>query len=103
VKEIQKYDGDGHLLASIGSAGPGLGQFRVAKVAAVDTQGNLYVTDVSNHCVQVSDIGGNFLRRFGSMGNGEGELRAPLGLAVAPDGSVYVADANDRVQKFRQE
>lgn len=49
---VAKYNQSGQLLAKWGSLGPGDGQFRGGGDVAVDSQGNVYVSDSINKTVQ---------------------------------------------------
>lgn len=68
---------------------------------AVDDNGNVYVTDISDR-IRKFTHDGTFVASFGASGSGEGEMRVPVGIAVGDDGSIYVAEdtPNHRVQKF---
>lgn len=92
----------------LGSYGDGNGQFifRVEPdhfgAVAVDTSGNMYVTDYNSR-VQKFDPNGNFLMKWGSPGSDDGEFAANSHMSIAVDisGNVYVSDAgNYRIQKF---
>jgi hypothetical protein len=54
---VHKYDKDGNIVKSIGSAEPGNGpyQFRIPHDVVVDDKGFVYVADRSNHRIQVFD------------------------------------------------
>ena len=76
---------------------------------AVDSAGNVYISDTSNQRVRrvvngiINTIAGT--GQAGFSGDGAAATSAQLfgvrGLAVAPDGTVYVADSNNyRVRKF---
>jgi len=83
-----------------GSAGSGDGQFNFPRGIAIDSAGNLYVADSTNHRIQVFDTSGTFLTKWGSLGIGEGEFNNPVGIA---ESSIYVADFNNhRIQKFSE-
>ena len=71
---------------------------------ATDTQGNVYVADLSNYRVCKFDGNGRFLTTWGSRGKGDGQFNElSAGIVVDAQGYVYVADPyNDRVEKFRQ-
>ncbi len=77
------------------------GQLRSPWGIAVDSQGDVYVTDTGNHRVQKFDREGNFITQWGGFGNGDGQFNFPYGIAVDAKGSVYVVDSgNTRVQQF---
>ncbi len=89
-------------VAQFGQEGVDDGEFRSPTGIALDGEGNIYVADTDNHCIQKFDRDGNFVARWGGEADSEeGAFYYPRGLATAPDGTVYVADSgNNRVQKF---
>ncbi len=69
--------------------------------AAVDGQGDLYVSDTGTHQIHVFSPGGELIRSFGGLGSELGKLYEPRGLAVDAQGNLYVADTwNARVVKY---
>ncbi len=87
-----------------GSQGNQGGQFQNPRGVAVDSNGNIYVVERSNHRVQKFDSTGTFLKKWGSRGTGEGKFRYPQGVAVDDNDNIYVVDSvNNRVQKFDSE
>jgi DNA-binding beta-propeller fold protein YncE len=85
-------------------AGSGIGQFHCPDGGvAFDGEGNLVVSDGSNHRIQVfrySD--GAHLRSFGSAGAGAGQFNIPWGIAFDGAGHIIVSDNNNhRVQVLR--
>lgn len=112
---IQKFDTSTNVLPQLltkwgGSSEPGhasspqaqeAGQLRSPWGIAVDSQGDVYVSDTGNHRVQKFDREGNFITQWGGFGNGDGQFNFPYGIAVDAKGSVYVVDSgNTRVQQF---
>ena len=74
--------------------------FRPAYVA-VDTSGNIYVTENERHRVRKFDPAGALVTEWGSLGTGNLQFKSPRGIAVDAQGRVYVADyGNARVRRF---
>jgi DNA-binding beta-propeller fold protein YncE len=81
-----------------GSKGFGSGQFYTPHGVAIDTVGNVYVSDVY---IQKFNSNGNYITQWGSRGTGNGQFNVPWGIAIDKSGNIYVADFyNNRVQKF---
>lgn len=71
---------------------------------AVDSEGNVYVTDTFNARVQVFNADGEFVRMWGKPGNTAGCFMRPKGIAIDADDHVYVVDAEfNNVQVFTNE
>jgi YD repeat-containing protein len=105
-----------------GSSGSGGGQFEGPQHDAIDSHGNLWVTDYSNMRIQEFSSSGTFMLavgwgvkdgkaeaetcttacRAGISGSGNGQFEGPFGIAVnQSSGNVYVADyAGSRVEEF---
>ena len=111
LDQVLVYDADPpyRLLRKIGTAGKDHtltepGQFSRPTNAAVDADGNLYVSDTFNDRVEIFDADGNFIRTFGKAGDGPGYFARPKGIAIDSDGHVWIADTvQDRVQVFTPE
>lgn len=110
LDQVVVFDADTHaLLRKIGTTGKNHtltdpGNFSKPTNAAVDKDGNLYVTDTLNDRVEVFDADGNFVRTFGQNGDSVGSFARPKGIAIDSDGHVWVADAMlNRVQVFTPE
>ena len=86
-----------------GSKGSDEGQFLEPAGVAVDSSGNVYVSDFSNNRIQKFTSNGTFITKWGSSGSGEGQFNRPENVAVDSSGNVYVGDtSNNRIQVFRQ-
>jgi uncharacterized protein (TIGR03663 family) len=105
---IQKFDQSGEFLAEWGAFGETQGRAKEAQNVfygprgiAVDSEGNVWVTDTGNKRVIKFDPGGNILGQYGGSGAGDGQFQEPVGIAIDSEGHIYVADTwNRRVQVF---
>lgn len=80
-----------------GSEGTADGQFSYPYGIAVDSSGNVYVTDLLNHRIQKFDSNGNFITKWSYSG----EQFYPRGITVDSSNNVYVTDwNNNRIQVF---
>jgi DNA-binding beta-propeller fold protein YncE len=105
---ILKYNPQGKLLKSWGQ-----GLFNFPHGAALDAQGNLWVTDArggngKGHQVFKFDPDGKILMTLGkpgTSGSGPGLFDQPTDVVIAPDGDIFVTDShrngkNNRVVHF---
>ncbi|MBI3762981.1 MAG: SMP-30/gluconolactonase/LRE family protein, partial [Chloroflexi bacterium] len=107
---VQKFDANGKLQLAWGSFGDiaqntaAPGTFNEPWGIAVDSKGDVFVSDTWNHRVQKFDANGNVLTTWGTFGTGEGNnfaMWGPRGLAVDSQDRVYVADTgNKRILVF---
>ena len=66
---------------------------------AVNTKGNIAITDGSGDCVYIFDKEGNCLRKIGSRGGNARKFNFPRGVTYLNDNEILIADArNDRIQ-----
>ncbi len=108
--QVVVFDADNYkLLRRIGTGGKkhtltSPGDFALPTHVAVDSEGNVYVTDTLNNRVEIFDADGSFIREFGKGGDGPGRFARPKGIAIDHDGHIWVADeVQSRVQVFDQE
>lgn len=102
---IQRFDSSGNFISKFATlniaSSTADGSVYFPTSIALDSSGNVYVTDSSNHRVQKFDAAGNFLMKFGSQGSGDGQFSYPNGIAVNSDNEILVFDRyNSRVEKF---
>ncbi|MFN7992695.1 MAG: 6-bladed beta-propeller [Bryobacteraceae bacterium] len=80
------------------------GNFSLPTNVAVDSEGDVYITDTFNNRVQIFDGDGNFVSMFGKHGDGVGQFERPKGIAVDCDRHIWVVDAaQDRVKVYDRE
>ena len=88
-------------LMSFGSEGTGPGQFEHPWGVAVNTHGEMAVSDQDNHRVQVFSTEGRFLFSFGEEGTGNGQFNLPRGVTYDRNDNLLVVDSeNQRIQQF---
>lgn len=78
----------------------GNGEFQFPYDIAIDSSGNVYVTDTYNHRIQKFTSSGTFISTWGSEGPGDGQFSYPIGIAIHGDDVYIVDDNNHRIQKF---
>ncbi|MEA3344921.1 MAG: TIGR03663 family protein, partial [Chloroflexota bacterium] len=107
---VQVFDAQGNFarewgtFAQTAEVGGAEGQFWGPRDIAIDTQGDVYVTDTGNKRVQKFSPEGEFLGQWGGDGIERGEMDEPVGIAISGMGYIYVADTwNQRVQKFNSQ
>jgi DNA-binding beta-propeller fold protein YncE len=107
---VDVFDADSYkLLRQIGkpshkheSTDPGT--FALPECVAVDSDGNVYVTDTFNNRIEIFDADGNFISTFGKNGDAPNDLERPKGIAVDGDGHIWVVDAaTNQVKVFRSD
>ncbi len=108
--QVVVFDADSFkLLRRIGVSGKkhaltAPGTFSLPTNVAVDSEGDVYVTDTLNNRVEIFDADGNFISMFGKHGDGPGYFARPKGIAVDCDRHIWVVDTyQDRVQVFDRE
>jgi len=108
--QVLVYDADTYkLLRRLGTGGKNHflttpGDFAAPQGIALDSDGNVYVTDTLNNRVEIFDADGKFISTFGKNGDGPGYFARPKGIAVDSDGHIWVADEmQDRLQVFNRE
>lgn len=103
---IGSFSGDGGAALSA--------SIKYPQAIALDSAGNLFITDLSNHRVRRVDAITGIITTIAGTGssnyNGDGipavtaQLNYPDGVTVGPDGDVYIADfSNQRVRRIDTE
>ena len=105
---IQYFDPNGQFLGKWGKLGDAKGSitadqgvFWGPRAIAINSAGEVYVTDTGNKRVQVFGLDGGFKRMFGGVGDAPGQFNEQVGLTLDAQGNVWVADTwNNRIQKL---
>ena len=98
---VEEFNGSGSYLSQFAINGGGRFAGGAAGMA-IDSNGDLFVSDIANKNVSEFSASGSYLRTFGGYGSGNGQfLNGIGGVAVDASGNVWVVDAgNDRVEQF---
>jgi hypothetical protein len=80
-------------ISNYGSNGSGNGEFNSAWGITLGNDKNLYISDYSNHRVQVLDKNGSFIRKFGTYGSAPGQFRHPNDIISLQNGTIVVGDS----------
>ena len=76
-------------------------RFLSPNAIAIDSAGNVYVTEFRGNRVQKVTADGALLLHWGSQGSQEAQFQNPTGISIDQDDNVFVAESgNHRVQKF---
>lgn len=105
-QRVNHFSPDGKLLLQWGRKGVNEGEFTLPRAVAVNSHGELYVSEygASERVQRFAPGGTRLLTCFGRPGNAPGEFNRPEGLCVDQQDRVYVADScNHRIQIFSRE
>ena len=97
---VQVFSQEGSFLFTFGDT---VGAGRMQKPLGICiSDGKVFVSQFSGHCIMVYRLDGTFVDRVGSMGKGDGQLNNPYNLAISEaNGDIYVCDGgNNRIQVF---
>ena len=79
----------------------GLGHVSNPLYITIDSNDQLLVVNVDDHCISIFTLDGNYVEKFGTQYTGKGELCNPRGIATDMHGFILVTDnVNSRVSIF---
>ena len=90
---IQKFDSNGNFLMKFGASGYDDGEFAALGGIAVDSQGNIFATDWSQHNVQKFDSKGIFLQKWDVPSCKAGGTSFPHKVVLDTLGRIYIPNA----------
>lgn len=105
---ILRFSADGTTHTQFGRYGKRRGELVFPTDVAVNSQGDIYVTNYVNELDEQAHTrimkfrnDGTFVDEWGETGGGEGQFRRPMSLAILDDDGIVVADScNHRIQRF---
>jgi sugar lactone lactonase YvrE len=103
---LQKFTSEGEHLGGFELPLDNVPKRRTSQAGgiALDRDGLIYLSFMSQHRIGVFTDGGKLVREWGRKGKGDGEFDQPGGLLLAADGTILVADqGNHRIQRFTRE
>ena len=89
-----------HKSFSKGDRRLGPGHLNNPMSVAVNSKGEVFVTDLSNNDIQVFSAEGDYLFRFKLQGHGLGRLQAPMAIAIDAQDYVYVGGGTGTISVF---
>ncbi len=96
--------GDEEFLGEFGKYGSNNGEFIWGSGAAVDSQGNVYVSDEWLSRVSVYDRDGAFVKNWSGLEREDGKAHGLAGIVIDADDNVYVTDGRSHeVRKFTRD
>jgi sugar lactone lactonase YvrE len=99
--QVIVIDDQGQPVARLGTRGTALGQFNYPTNLALDSAGNLFVSDSLNFRIQQFGPDLKPIRQIGAKGDVPGYFGQPKGVALDSQDHLYVVDANfEAVQMF---
>jgi DNA-binding beta-propeller fold protein YncE len=105
-QRVNVFSPEGKLFEQWGKRGTNAGEFALPRAVAVDSRGEVFVSEYSvlDRVQRFTARGEKLLAGFGHSGTGPGELNRPEGLCVDAQDRVYVADScNHRIVVYSRD
>jgi sugar lactone lactonase YvrE len=101
--KVKRVNAEGRALAWR-PTGKGFPGFKAPTDIAIDSEGNVYVTDAKRHAVYKFNNRGQFIQGWGKEGSGQRQFRNPKGISINSQNDIFVVDSgNSRVKRFSKE
>ncbi len=101
INTVTNYSFSGRLGEGRGNWWSGERQDGKPYGVAIDSAGNMYVSNSDKNKVFKVSPAGSIITSWGGSGSGDGQFAKPMHVALDSSGNVYVADSeNYRIQKF---
>ncbi|WP_255474091.1 DUF7619 domain-containing protein [Pontibacter qinzhouensis] len=101
IKKFDKFGNKLGTLSGIEGSYDANANGHISAGLAVDTDGNMYVTNYNSNTLIKYSAQGKILFKIASVGKEQGQLWKPLDVCLDPVGNVFIADINgNRIQKF---
>ncbi|HEY5220975.1 MAG TPA: fibronectin type III domain-containing protein [Candidatus Paceibacterota bacterium] len=101
-EKVQEYSATGTTESVLfGSYGTTDGKFENSHGIAINSSGDILISDQGSNRIEEFSATGTYMSKFGSYGSSTGQFNIPEGLAFDSSGDLWaVDDGNDRVEEF---
>ena len=90
--DLSKFTADGKFITVLGEKGKGKGQWNYPKGLAINSKGQVVISDAKNLKILVLDQDGKFVKEFGEKGDAEDQFGDLGPVAVDAEDNIYVSD-----------
>ena len=90
--DLSKFTADGKFISVLGEKGKGKGQWNYPKGLAINSKGQVVISDSKNLKILILDKEGKFVKEFGEEGEAESQFGDLGPVAVDADDNIYVSD-----------
>jgi DNA-binding beta-propeller fold protein YncE len=90
---VVKFSPEGKFLLAWGKPGSSAGEFQVPHSIAVDSKGNVYVSDRENNRIQIFDADGKYLRQWAHLG-------ATQNIFITPQDDMWIITHRNNIENL---